>query len=506
MKTTDSQIIAQRKQELEIRLNRKSPFRCSESDPALWFEVSGRHSASSQAGVAAVMELAYAVGLDKALDSHLGLLSERSPYSESGHIMAIAACVLAGGTCPEHLRALRQTPEFMDLLGVNRLPDASTSGDFLRRFKTEDDAKDFIQALLTVTEQVLVNKLPADERRVAKIDADGTFTSTDAECRQGVGYSGHKKDWGFQPLLITLSNTGQLLALKNRPGNETSSQGAAEYLDIAIESMLRVFEEILLRGDTDFSQTKHLDGWDETGRVKFVFGYDACPNLVDLAHGLTESAWTELVRPARYVVKTKPRTKPERIKPQIVKQMNFVEIHTVREDTTEFEYQPTACKKAYRMVVTRKLMEVTQGQLVLEPQVRYFFHITNRRDLTQAEVVKEANQRCNQENLIAQLAGQVQALKATSNTLLSNWAWMLSASVAWTLKGWFGLFAPSRAERQRIITMEWRTFQQCFINMAAEPIKSGRRRIIRLLGGHLPSMETFLRICADIRRLRLVPG
>lgn len=506
MKTTDSQILSQRKQELEFRLDRKSPVRCTQADPALWFEISARHQASSHAGVAALMELARATGLDKALDSHLDLLADHRPYKESDHLLALAASVLAGGTCPEHLRTLRQCPEFLDLLGLNRLPDSTTAGDFMRRFGSEDDAKAFIQALLVVTEQILINKLPESERRLGTIDADGKFVPTGAECRQDIEYSGHKRDWGYHPLLISLANTGQPLAIANRPGNQTSAQGAAEYLDLVIDSMLKVFDKILLRGDTDFSQTRHLDRWDATGRLEFIFGYDACQTLVAIADSLKEADWQELKRPARYEVKTRPRTKPERIKPQLVKAHNFREMRTVREDTAEFDYQPVACSKPYRMVVVRKLIEVTQGQLLLEPEIRYFFYITNRRDLSQAEVVREANQRCNQENLIAQLSGQVHALKATSNTLLSNWAWMLSASVAWTLKSWFALFAPDKCERHRIIAMEWRTFQQQFVWMAGEVVESARRRVIRLLGGHLPSLETFLGTCAEIRKLRLVSG
>ncbi len=506
MKTTDSRIIAQRKQELKFRLDRKSPLRCTEADPALWFEISGRRRASGHAGVAALMELARAVGLDKALDSHLDLLADRRPYKESDHILALAASVLAGGTCPEHLRTLRQTPEFLDLLGVNRLPDSTTAGDFLRRFESEDDVKAFIQALLLVTELVLENKLSESERRLGTIDADGTFAPTGAECRQGIGYSGHKKDWGYHPLLISLADTGQPLVIANRPGNQTSAQGAADYLDMAAQSMLRVFDRILLRGDTDFSQTRHLDRWDATGRLDFVFGYDACPNLVAIAASLDAADWRQLKRPARYEVITQTRTKPERVKPALVEALGFRELRTVREDTAEFDYRPGACRKDYRMVVVRKLIEVTQGQLVLEPEIRYFFYITNRRDLSQAEIVREANLRCDQENLIAQLAGQVCSLKATSNTLFSNWAWMLSASLAWTLKSWFALFAPDEGERRRIVGMEWRTFQQRFVWMPGEVVKSARRRVVRLLGGHLPSLETFLRTCDEIRRLRLVPG
>jgi hypothetical protein len=59
---------------------------------------------------------------------------------------------------------------------------------------------------------------------------------------------------------------------------------------------------------------------------------------------------------------------------------------------------------------------------VLYPEIRYFFYITNRRDLSAADVVASANDRCNQENLHAQLKGGVHALRAPVGSLVSNWA------------------------------------------------------------------------------------
>ena len=52
------------------------------------------------------------------------------------------------------------------------------------------------------------------------------------------------------------------------------------------------------------------------------------------------------------------------------------------------------------MVVVRKDLDVIEGQLLLQKDVRFFFYITNLRDLTAAEIVHKANDRCEQENLI----------------------------------------------------------------------------------------------------------
>jgi hypothetical protein len=467
------------------------------------YEVSGRVRGTSHGGVAGVLELARASGLVPTIDASVCVLEQHRPYRESDHVMAIVAAVLAGGTCPEDLRRLRQDPQFLDSLGMERFPDSTTCGDFLNRFETQD-FNNLTSAVLATTENVLCTQLSAAERQLGIIDADGTIAPTDSECMQGIDYCAYKRQWGYAPLLISLANTRQPLAIVNRPGNAPSSKDAAGYLNTAAASMLKVFNRLLLRGDTDFSQTKHLDGWSETGCIDFVFGFDACPALVDRADALKAGAWTELVRPAPYEVKTRPRQKPQRIKQQMIVDKGWRNLTTICEDVAEFPYQPTACARAYRMVLVRKLIEVTEGQLELEPEMRYFFYITNLDTPPAAEIVRHANQRCNQENLIAQLKGPVHALTTTSGTLESNWAWMVIASLAWTLKSWFALFARDPAERKRLLGMEFHTFVNRFIALPVQIVRAARRVMLRIVGGHLPSLPAFLDIWADIRRLRRI--
>ena len=110
------------------------------------------------------------------------------------------------------------------------------------------------------------------------LDADGTLAETTGECKQGmdVAYDG---TWGYHPLMISLANTAEPLYLVNRSGNRPSHEGAAVRFDQAITLCRHAgFRQILLRGDTDFSQTRHLDGWDDQ-QVGFIFGIDAMANL-----------------------------------------------------------------------------------------------------------------------------------------------------------------------------------------------------------------------------------
>ncbi len=87
-------------------------------------------------------------------------------------------------------------------------------------------------------------------------------------------------------------------------------------------------------------------------------------------------------------------------------------------------------------MVLRKNLTVEKGEQALFDDIRYFFYITNDRKSSRAEIVRQANNRCNQENLIAQLKSGGNAMKLPVDNLVSNWAYIVRASLAWNLKAW----------------------------------------------------------------------
>ena len=154
--------------------------------------------------------------------------------------------------------------------------------------------------------------------------------------------------------------------------------------------------------------------------------------------------------------------------------------------------------------MVRKNITVERGDTALFDEIRYLFYITNQREMGAAQVVFEANDRCDQENLIAHLKGGVRALHAPLNTLCANWAYMVMTALAWSIKAWMALAIPIAprwrhkhlAERDRWLRMEFRTFLAAVINVPAQIINSGRRRIFRLLAWRpdLPMLFRLLRV------------
>ncbi len=469
------------------------------SGPRPTYEISGRAHAVTCGGIGVIHHLVRQIGLPELLDTRLGILKRARPYQDSDHVLNIAYNSLCGGQVLDDLEVRRNDAAFLDALGARAIPDPTTAGDFCRRF----DA-DAIDRLMGIVNEARLRVWQRSTRNLtaetARIDADGSLVPTTGECKQGIGLS-HKGIWGYHPLLISLANTGEPLFIVNRSGNRPSHEGAPPALDKAIELCRRAgFTDILLRGDTDFSMTTELDRWDDAG-VRFVFGYDANPNFVDRSDSLHPGDYEELVRRADQLFGAR-RAKQPRVKEEIIRDRGYLNKRLIAEDTAEFEHRPSRAEKTYRIVVLRKLIEEERGQLSVGTDFRYFFYVTNDRSLTQQQVVAESNDRCDQENTISQLKSGVRALHAPLNTLDANWAYMVIASLAWSIKAWFALLLPiaarareqHQADQLRVLRMDFRSFLQRFMLIPAQVSLHGRSLIFRLLAWRpdLPILFRFL--------------
>jgi Transposase DDE domain group 1 len=471
------------------------------------YEIADRTRAISPGGIGAMHLLARKLGLIDDIDRGLHLLKRHLPYFESDHILNIAYNLLAGGQRLEHLEIRRNDEVYLDALGAQRIPDPTTAGDFCRRF-TEADVEQLME-IFNETRLRAWKEQPTAFFEEAFIDADGTLAPSGGVCKQGVDIA-YDGTWGYHPLVVSLANTAEPLYLVNRSGNRPSHEQADGYLDKAAALCRRAgFRKITYRGDTKFTQTKHLDRWDSDG-IRFIFGMDARENLKNLAEHLDDLQYSELERSPRYTIKTGPRQARERHKERIVIERQFETLKLIGEEVAEFEYRPVACKKTYRVIVLRKKLIVEKGQLWLFEPDRYFFYITNDRTTPASEIVFLANDRCDQENLIGQLKGGVKALAMPVDNLVSNWAYMVMASLAWSLKAWSALVLPEagrwaekyRAEKHSLLRMEFSTFCVAMIQVPCQIVRTAGRTVYRLLSWN-PWQGALLRLVERLHGRRL---
>jgi hypothetical protein len=494
--------LAARKQRLERRIDKSNCQGCEQPmlrPDNIHYELAQRTQGLAYGGIGAMRLLVQELGLAEAIDRRLQLLKIHLPYHESDHVLNLAYNALCDGDCLEDLELRRTDEVYLNALGARRIPDPTTAGDFCRRFQAHH-----VRTLLGIFNDARLQVWARQSSEFfdeARIDMDGTLVATTGECKQGMDIS-YQGTWGYHPLVVSLANTGEVLSIVNRSGNRPSHEGAADEVDRVLEVCFAGgFRRVLLRGDTDFTQTKSLDRWGDDERVRFIFGADCMPSLHVLADDLPERTWNHLVRPPRYTMQTQPRERPDNVKEQVVREREFKNIRLVGEEVAEFEHRPAACQKTYRMIVVKKYLEVSQGESLLFPDYRYFFYLTNDRELSAAEIVLSANDRCDQENLHAQLKGSVRALHAPVDNLVSNWAYMVMVSLAWNLKAWWALLLPEgsgrcaqpwREEKRRVLRMEFRTFRNALVRLPCQIVQSGRRLIYRLLSWN-PWQAVFFR-------------
>jgi Transposase DDE domain group 1 len=496
------QKLATSQRRIERRLDKSKLTGCDQpmlTGRNFHYEIAERTRGIAHGGIGAVHALARQLGLIDAIDQGLHLLKIHLPYHESDHVLNLAYNALCEGTCLQDIELRRNDVNFLDALGACRIPDPTTAGDFCRRFTHADI--NTLQDIFNQVRQRVWQQQPDTFFDLAIIDMDGTLVETTGQCKQGmdIAYDG---TWGYHPLVLSLANTGEVLWLVNRSGNRPSHEGAA----VAVDRVVAVcraggFRKVLLRGDTDFAQTEHLDRWHAAG-ISFLFGFDATPNLKAIAEDLPAGAWRPLPRLPAYTVQTQPRQRPDNVKEAIVVAREFENRRLCAEAVAEFAYRPTACQQTYRMVVVRKNLSVMKGEQLLFDEVRYFFYLNNIGVLDEEQLVWVANHRSNQENLLAQLHSGVRALQAPVNTLESNWAYMVMTALAWNLKAWWALRLPvapgrwqerHRAQKQWVLGLEFKTFIQAFVRLPCQIVRTGRKLVYRLLAWN-PYQRIFWRL------------
>jgi hypothetical protein len=280
--------------------------------------------------------------------------------------------------------------------------------------------------------------------------------------------------------LLSLANSQEILRVVNRPANRPSHDGAAQELDKVAEWALEGagFKKVRFRGDTDFSQTAHLDEWSRKG-FEFVFGMDAQAGLVKRAKAIPEQEWKALER--KQDTRAKTRAKAPKVKDAIIEQRGYTVLKLVAEHCAELSYRPGKSKREYRLIVSRKQIQVQEGQLALEDEIRYFFYISNIEGMTADELILDNNQRCNQENLIEQFKNGVHGGRNPVREFDGNWAYMVICALAWSLKAWLGLHLPKSLGAVKLLRMEFRKFLHEVMLQPAQILRTGRRLVFRLL-------------------------
>ena len=154
------------------------------SAAGIQYEVANRNTATCYGGIGLIHSLAHQCGLVEAINSNVQLLQNHFPYHESDHVLNIAYNAMTDGTCLEDLKRKRTDEAYLNALGAQRIPDASTAGDFCRRFENHDDINS-LHAAIDEARRNVWSQQPDEFFTQATVDMDGSIVETTGECKSG---------------------------------------------------------------------------------------------------------------------------------------------------------------------------------------------------------------------------------------------------------------------------------------------------------------------------------
>lgn len=454
--------------------------------PLLHLEAEGRGETTHYGGLVLAQQFVRRFGVAQRLDQHLRLFKRHTPYCESDHVLALTYTLYADGTCLEDQGALQASEAVRRLVGACRIPDPTTAGDFLRRFKTAAEVEQLSAAIDEVQEQAW-SQLPRRVRRrrakheLALVDLDGHIKPLYGEHKEGADFS-YDGRWSYQPLVVSLAGSGECLRVVNQPGSARSSDAAAGALHAVLPRVKRHFRNALVRGDTDFDRA---DVFQEVidAQAYFAIGGRVYPNRAALAQALPESAWEPFMPRAQRGQCSGPARhgRTPNWRKHKAAQRGFRNLRTIGQWITELSYQPAGLEHPCRMIVRRILIEEQDGQGALFESFRYRLILTNLpRSYTPRQIVDLAYQRCDQENVIEQFGAGIAGWRMPVAEFMGNWAWLQIARLAWNLGKWIAQLAlPAE-----VVRWEWKRFRRHFVYIAARVLKKGRRLIVQLTDSH----------------------
>jgi len=186
----------------------------------------GHEQLTSYGGLELVRRYFQLIGLNARIRCALGK-QVGGDYGCSHLVLLVIGLVVVGARRLQHLRYLASDSLFARFCGLSRIPSDRTVVNWLKQFTQSS-----LRALMRLNSELLYEQIQKLGLRPLTIDLDGTVIRTGDKVAWAMrGFNPHHpKDPSYYPRLAHLAQTGQILRLKNRPGNVHDSKGAERFV------------------------------------------------------------------------------------------------------------------------------------------------------------------------------------------------------------------------------------------------------------------------------------
>jgi hypothetical protein len=206
-----------------MRLKVRRLWRAIKHELPIYF---GHEQLTSYGGLELVRRYFQLIGLNARIRCVLGK-HVRGDYGGSHLVLLVIGLLVVGARRLQHLRYLANDSLFARFCGLSRIPSDRTVVNWLKQFTQTS-----VGTLMRLNSELLCEQIQKLALRRLTIDLDGTVIRTGTKVAWAMrGFNPHHpKDPSYYPLLAHLAQTGQILRLKNRPGNVHDSKGAERFV------------------------------------------------------------------------------------------------------------------------------------------------------------------------------------------------------------------------------------------------------------------------------------
>ena len=416
---------------------------------------------TSRAGLLAISQLMDTLSLGERIDQHFPLPNSNRGYRPSEFIKTLILMQHEGSFHLDDIRHLQDDEALRTVLGLNKLPSATTLGDWLRRMGSQPQIQD---AWVKVNKALLQSALHRCKKVTLDIDA------TEIVSHKADAQWTYNKNKGFMPMVGHIAETGQVAAIDFRKGNIPPAQENFEFIKQCQQSLPAGCMLKAMRIDAAGYQTKIIQYCDDEG-IEYAIRAKTSATMRAQIEAAKASDW----------------------QPLLDKQGNVI--------SDQETYRTSFCigdyEEAFTLIVQRKAI---QGQTDLELDTAngteemtmdgYIYRAiaTNRDGLSDSQIVHWYNQRAeDSENRIKELKLDFGGDTLPCSDFDANALYLLISALSYNLFALMRQLLPEDLAHHRATTMRWRLYA-----IAAKVVNTGRQLFVKLREDHRKLLEQVL--------------
>jgi hypothetical protein len=416
---------------------------------------------TSRAGLLAIAQLMDSLNLAERIDKHFPLPNSNRGFQPSEVIKTFILMQHEGSFHLDDVRHLHDDEALRTVLDLNKLPTATTLGDWLRRMGSQPQIQD---AWVKVNRALLQSALHHCRKVTLDIDA------TEIVAHKAEAEWTYNKNKGFMPMVGHVAETGQIAAIDFRKGNVPPAQENLAFIKQCEQSLPEGCSLKALRIDAAGYQTKIIQYCDDE-EIEYAIRAKSSAAMRAQIEAASESDW----------------------QPLLDKQGEIIS----GQETYRTSYCIGDYERAFTLVIQRKAIQ-GQASLDLDSQDSadeisiggYIYRAiaTNRDGLSDSEIVHWYNQRAeDSENRIKELKLDFGGDTLPCSDFKANALYFLISALSYNLFALMRQLLPEELSHHRAMTIRWRLYA-----VAAKVVKTGRQLFVKLQEKHRALLERAL--------------